>query len=59
MALVAHSRTRLDLSGPWQLAFDPGGEGIREWPGTGQTLLIKHFNKTTQEFVKNEEKRNI
>jgi len=32
------SRARLDLSGPWQLAFDPGGEGIRDgwmregWP---------------------------
>ena len=32
------SRARLDLSGPWQLAFDPGGEGIRggwtreNWP---------------------------
>ena len=38
MALVAHSRARLDLSGPWQLAFDPGGEGVRDgwmagnWP---------------------------
>jgi beta-galactosidase len=38
MALVPHSRARLDLSGPWQLAFDLGGEGIRDgwmagsWP---------------------------
>ena len=38
MALIANSRARLDLSGPWQLAFDPGGEGIRNgwidrnWP---------------------------
>jgi len=29
MAQITSSRARLDLSGPWQLAFDPGGEGIR------------------------------
>jgi beta-galactosidase len=29
MAQTTSSRARLDLSGSWQLAFDPGGEGIR------------------------------
>jgi len=38
MTGTTDSRARLDLSGPWQLAFDPGGEGIRggwtreNWP---------------------------
>jgi beta-galactosidase len=38
VSTATSSRARLDLSGSWQLAFDPGGEGIRSgwmagnWP---------------------------
>ena len=38
MTLTADLRKKLDLSGQWQLAFDPTGEGLakgwmdRNWP---------------------------
>jgi beta-galactosidase len=45
MTFTVNSRTRLDLSGPWQLAFDTGGEGIRagwmedNWPEDHSTWV--------------------
>lgn len=45
MTFTANSRARLDLSGPWQLAFEAGGEGIRagrmedNWPEDHSTWV--------------------
>ncbi len=46
MAVGEELREQLDLSGPWQLAFDPLGEGIRRgwprgsWPATSECVQV-------------------
>ena len=45
MTLVEDSRARIDLSGPWQIAFDPDGQGVSAgwaagtWPADQARIL--------------------